>query len=92
MRRLAVLGLAALAGCAARPGEDLWRDMSGQGRQDAALHSDQAACEYEIALATSAAPYNPALGHVGNAFLRGPGPRVWDACMRARGWQVVGRG
>jgi hypothetical protein len=106
MRRLSAIGtVLLLTACAApAPQNALWRDASGQGRGDAALHTDEAGCDYEISMAEMGRParYAPGmqLGDAGmNAASRNlayiaanssPRAQLEERCMAARGWQLVG--
>ena len=75
---LIILAAGLLSACAERQQafDSQYRDVSGRTRSEAALHTDEAACRYQI--------NSTANNGVDNASL------LTD-CMRARSWQTVGR-
>lgn len=88
-----------LAGCASTQPqqEQVWRDLEGD-QTVADLRRDSARCDYEMARMGVMAPqrhypsrstsaFGQAVDNLGSAMLQGPGPRVWESCMRAAGWQ-----
>lgn len=84
---LAALAAATLAGCAARESERAYRDRTGSGRQQAQLEQSMAECRYDFSRAQAAAPVYP--NSLAATVLSGPGPRMFDDCMSAKGWELV---
>ena len=87
--RWPLLVLLFLGGCAvAQSPETVWRDLTGNNRQNPDLVADANQCDYEYAKMQAISPMDLSQGIAG-ILISGPGPRVWDACMRARGWRQL---
>ena len=97
MNKWWILALALVAGCAGHGDQTrLYRDASGARRGDTELHQAESVCQYEMRQMAVGAPNRPAYGpneavsNLGVALLSGPGPAVFNECMAARGWSLVG--
>lgn len=104
MKVIAMALVLTVTACAARqPGTPLYRDATGQKRGDVMLAADERACKYEVAQAQSTSTWRPvyggnyvnpnlgpAVGNVATALASGPNPKLYDLCMGAKGWDLVG--
>jgi hypothetical protein len=103
---LIIAAVAILASCtAAPPATPLYRDATGAKRGDMELKNDEAACDYEMRAMAYSRPYTPSpnMGYYSNPHIGAgaanigralanpsPGEGMYQSCMRARGWQLVG--
>ena len=79
MKRFIIIAAVILSACASDKPTG-WRDTTDTGRQDANLRADIDVCEVEMRREHAVVPP----GHQA-----GPGPALYDACMKARGWERV---
>jgi hypothetical protein len=84
------LFLLGLGGCATEPPETYWRDVTGAKRSQEMFDTDRAACNYQIGMAATPVEFGRGTSSLASALVSTPGPRAYDLCMRARGWQQVG--
>lgn len=103
MRLIVALAILSLTACASQADKTaVYRDAKG-GRGVAELERDGARCNYEMLQAANARPYAPspapymtnpqmagAAYNLGIASQGGPDLGLRDACMAARGWQLMG--
>lgn len=107
MKRVLIVGaLAALSACTlfeppagSRAGN--YRDISGQGRNEAQLSADEAACQYQLASMAYGQNYQPPIAGNYGEYTQGtanlqrammaapPGEGLYQTCMTSRGWQLV---
>lgn len=89
--RIAIAGLILLAACAQQPREEVYVDLTGQGRTVAHLDADVAACEWQVTQLRSGpvvpigdGPLAPVVG----ALASNPPPNALQQCLAARGWRL----
>lgn len=101
MRIAFLAATAMLASCAGQPQTEYWHDFTGAHRTQTSFNMDEAACEYQMQAAAVSAPYAPpvagagyvnpgvgqAVGALSSIALSGPGPRFFNLCMKAKGWE-----